>query len=275
VPSPRARIAILKHEADRGRDYLIDLFAEYWKEDGLDVRCVYGTEFVPADVAILHVDLSIVPDEYVELALRYPVTVNGRITDIRKSTTSRVLLRPDDPWPGPAIVKTDLNCGGLAEYRLARKRAPGWQKITRRLGRKLLRRHSYRIYPSIADVPRRAFHDPRLVVERFIPEREGDGYCIRVYQFLGDRHSCTRLVCTDPIIKAGGNWKSHPMEPDPGIEEIRRGLGFDYGKFDYVVHDGTVVLLDPNKTPGGSRFTPTPERVDRWRARAQGVLSFL
>jgi len=275
MPSPRARIAILKHEADRGRDYLIDLFAEYWKEDGLDVRCVYGTEFVPADLAILHVDLSIVPDEYVALAQRYPVTVNGRFTDIRKTTTSRVLLRPEHAWPGPAIVKTNLNCGGLSEYRLARQRAPAWQKPIRRLRRKLLRRHCYRIYPSIADVPRRAFDDPRLVVERFVPERESDAYCIRIYQFLGDRHACTRLVCTDPIIKAGGNWTSHPMEPDPGIEEIRRELDCDYGKFDYVVHDGEVVLLDANKTPGGSRFTPTPERIARWRSRAQGILSFL
>jgi len=30
----------------------------------------------------------------------------------------------------------------------------------------------------------------------------------------------------------------------------RRKLGFDYGKFDYVVHEGRAHLLDANRTPG-------------------------
>jgi hypothetical protein len=29
-------------------------------------------------------------------------------------------------------------------------------------------------------------------------------------------------------------------------------MGFDYGKFDYVVQNGEVVLFDANRTPGGS-----------------------
>jgi len=33
----------------------------------------------------------------------------------------------------------------------------------------------------------------------------------------------------------------------------RRKLGFDYGKFDFVVHEGRAVLLDANKTPGRAR----------------------
>lgn len=30
-------------------------------------------------------------------------------------------------------------------------------------------------------------------------------------------------------------------------------LGFDYGKFDFVMHEGRAVLLDANKTPGRAR----------------------
>jgi hypothetical protein len=32
--------------------------------------------------------------------------------------------------------------------------------------------------------------------------------------------------------------------------EIRDRLGFDYGKIDYVVHQGKVHIIDANKTPG-------------------------
>jgi hypothetical protein len=42
------------------------------------------------------------------------------------------------------------------------------------------------------------------------------------------------------------------------ILEVRRRLGFDYGKIDYVVHEGQVVLIDVNTTPvwGGRRLKP-------------------
>jgi len=33
------------------------------------------------------------------------------------------------------------------------------------------------------------------------------------------------------------------------IEALRERMGFDYGKFDYVIHEGRVILLDANKTP--------------------------
>jgi hypothetical protein len=35
----------------------------------------------------------------------------------------------------------------------------------------------------------------------------------------------------------------------------RSRLGFDYGKFDYVMHEGRAVLLDANSTPGISSRT--------------------
>ena len=60
------------------------------------------------------------------------------------------------------------------------------------------------------------------------------------------------------------------VEPHPEVLEIRRTLGFDYGKFDYVLHDGRVVLLDINKTPGESRII-RPAAMARLRHLASGI----
>ena len=55
---------------------------------------------------------------------------------------------------------------------------------------------------------------------------------------------------------------------------LRQELGFDYGKFDYVVHDGRPVLLDANKTTGAAGLPLTPELVAARRYRAEGLYSF-
>ncbi|MDR9365401.1 MAG: hypothetical protein RI575_08690 [Balneolaceae bacterium] len=55
---------------------------------------LFGTDrFVPADLLFMHVDLSIVPDEYFEFAEKYPIENNGNIKDIRKSTYGTHLNR--------------------------------------------------------------------------------------------------------------------------------------------------------------------------------------
>jgi hypothetical protein len=51
----------------------------------------------------------------------------------------------------------------------------------------------------------------------------------------------------------------------------REALGFDYGKFDYVEHDGEPILLDANKTPT-FRGDPEAQRV-RWLS--SGIEAFL
>ena len=103
-------IAVLFHENDRHRDlstYIVGHLAPFWREDGHQVTFLFGTRhFVPADILFVHVNLSVVPDRYVEFAARYPVAVNSRIRDIRKSVISRNLVGPGDPWDGPVIVKT-------------------------------------------------------------------------------------------------------------------------------------------------------------------------
>jgi hypothetical protein len=57
------------------------------------------------------------------------------------------------------------------------------------------------------------------------------------------------------------------VEPHAAVREWPAQLGFEYGKFDYVVHDGTPILFDVNKTVGsGEQSTPELEALRRHRA---------
>lgn len=287
----KLRIAILMHERDSrhvvGR-YIITLMAEHWRDDGHEVVFLFGTDtFLPADVVIVHVDLSVVPDSYLEFAARYPVAVNGRVTDIRKRTIGRDLtLEAGDAWTGPVIVKSDLNYGGLPERR--RLDQAGDPRLLRALRPHLSRwgltppslgasgPASYRVLESLAEVPAAVFGDPALVVQKFLPERDGPHYCVRHYSFLGDRSSCVRLRTAGPIVNGTNSAPVEPVDIHPRIVELREELGFDYGKFDFVVVDGEAVLLDANKTIGCARnIVNDPELRRLRRYRADGLYSFL
>jgi hypothetical protein len=58
------------------------------------------------------------------------------------------------------------------------------------------------------------------------------------------------VFSVDPIVKAR-NVTTRQVLPEspPGVRELRTMLGFDYGKFDYVLQAGRVVLFDANRTP--------------------------
>ena len=249
------RIVILMHEKDRhlraGRQqgvYLVSALVPYWREMGHEVNVVYGPDDVPdADVAIVHVDLSVVPENYLRAAARCPVVVNGRVRDIRKRRVSTNLLERGDPWPGPVIVKTDLNNGGIPE-RLRRARQAVDEVDVRRLRLGGLNR--YRIFQSLAAVPDAYFSDARLIVERFLPERLGDMYVIRTWVFFGDRERCRRFLSPHPLVKGRGMIPDEPVPVPDSIRAQRERLGFDFGKFDFVIHGEDGVLLDANSTPG-------------------------
>ena len=112
-------IVNLFHKNDRFYNparYIVHDMAGFWRADGHEVVYVYGVKrHVPADLLLVHVNLSVVPEEYLEYALRYPIALNGRVRDIRKSTLSRNLVAYGDDWDGPVIVKTDLNYAGQPE----------------------------------------------------------------------------------------------------------------------------------------------------------------
>ena len=246
------RILILTHEYDRFADsgYMVKGCFDAWRRAGHSIQAAYGVPWgLEADVVFVHVDVSVVPEEFRRFAAQFPVGINRGATDIRKRVVSRNLLQQGDKWDGQVIVKSDLNFGGAREWHhnsmaLRRKRPPPYPSVKTIL--------SYQIYPSIDAVPQNIWADPLYVVERFLPERDDRGYWLRCWVFFGDVERCNRYCCSEPIVK-GTNVIAKEQVPVPDELRIERErLGFDYGKFDFVVHDGQVVLLDANRTPSGA-----------------------
>jgi hypothetical protein len=282
------RVAVLFHEGDRPSElsgYIVDHLARCWREDGNSVIYLFGTRrFIPADLLFVHVNLSVVPDGYLEFASRYPIVVNGRIRDIRKSTTSRNLLRRGDSWDGRVIVKSDLNYAGEPERTLRQSRLtrhiPLWRRAARMVARVTGQQppfpswRDYLVFERLADVPESWFTNRHTVVERFRPEIENGLYHLRMYQFLGNRSSCSRLASPHPIVKASTSVRVEHIEPHPEIIAWRELLGIDYGKLDYVIHDGEVVLLDVNKTTGASRHLGDADLRAMRRYQAEGLYAY-
>jgi hypothetical protein len=269
----RRRIVILMQENARfgrlGRwldrpNYFVAQLARHWRGEGIEVRYLYDpARPMPGDLLFVHVDLSVVPEACIELAKSYPAAVNAKVRDIRKSVISRQIVRPDDDWDGPVIVKSDLNHAGFPEGRFSAARRPASLAMIGSPG-------DYPVYPHRREVPAAYFDDPDLVVERFLPERIGGRYCVRSYTFLGDREDTFILYSSHPAVKMGSVTGVEFTEVHPDIRKRRQAMGFDYGKFDYVVRDGQAILFDANKTPGRLpvRDADTAARV---RRRAAGI----
>lgn len=276
------RIAILFHaRRPPSVQYLVEILGRFWHDDGHEVVYLHGTErFVPADLLIVHVDLSVVPEPYLEFAARYPIVLNGRVRDVRKSVTSRQLVRPGDGWDGPVIVKSDLNHGGVPERMIG----PPWaQRLghARSVAARVAGRgvpattRDYRVFDRLDDVPARWLERSDLVVERFLPELEDGLYHVRMYLFLGDRGRCSRIGSTDPVFDATETIASEVVEPHPQVVSWARELGLDYGKLDYTLHDGEPVLLDVNKTVGAVDYLPGETMRAVRRRQADGLYGYL
>ena len=279
-------VAVLFGEGDRPENYVVSALANYWREDGIEVRYLFGTrEAVPADLLIVHVDLSVLPADYLRFARRYPRVLNGQVRDIRKRAFSRLLLSRCSDYGGPVIVKTDLNCGGQPEIRHFRHQIRRANPLLRLWHRRRLAcfiaaqgaaADTYRVYPSLQAVPDEDWDEPSRVVEKFVPERIEGRYAVRTYHFLGNSESFYLLLSDQPVVKGTTGVEARAFEPDPRLRVLRRALGFEYGKFDYVLHEGEPVLLDINKTVGlNTRFLHDPEIEKARRGRARGLHDFL
>jgi hypothetical protein len=272
------RIAVLFHENDRDRDlsaYVVTFLADIWRDAGHEVVFLYGIRrFVPADLVLVHIDLSVVPARYLRFARRYPIVLNGAVGDIRKRRYSESLVERGDDWAGPVIVKSDLNAAGHPERTLGRswltRRSLRWRRLLTR-SHPLAASGYYALYDGIAAVPPEHFADRRLVVEKFRPEMENGLYHARIYQFLGPHETCARLAAREPIVKNANTVHVEPVEPHAEIVAARRRFAMDYGKLDYVVHDGRAILLDVNKTATASA---SPVLQSARRHRAEGLYAY-
>jgi hypothetical protein len=258
------RIAVLFHALQLPHEveseYLVDLLADRWRQQGHEVRFLIGCrQWWPADVVIVHVDLSVVPWRYLRFARKYPIAINGRIVDIRKSAVSRCLVARGARYEGPVIVKTDLNSAGIPERRL-RARAPARRLLDRArrvipvLGppaAPLEYVKRYTIYESVQHVPAGILADPAFVVEQFHPEMQDNLYFTRRCYLLGDRavtHRLGRLGPFDGGVAEAFEW----VDNSPEVLRAAREAGLDFGCIDYTEHRGEAVIFDVNKTVGVS-----------------------
>ncbi len=214
---------------------------------------------------IMHVDLSLVPREYLKVAERYPQAINLGIPDIRKTTYSHNRVRPGDGYEGPVIVKSALNFGGVLEQKVRemkprsftgkmKKRIALWREareLRGDLGPGFVGKEGYRVYERRREVPDAWCVSKRVVVERFRPERDGEKYVLREWYFLGDHDWVNCEIGDDAIFTSGEKCTHLARRVPPEIRKIRKELGIDYGKIDYAfAENGEPVLFDVNKTIG-------------------------
>jgi hypothetical protein len=118
--------------------------------------------------------------------------------------------------------------------------------------KRMLPTSGYLVCADRRRVPSGVWRNPHLVVERFAAERDGSEYCCRHWVFFGDQEVSRRSISPQPVVKVDGKLE-YISEPVPEeLRTIRAQLGFDYGKFDYGIVDGEVVLYDVNPTPGSA-----------------------
>jgi hypothetical protein len=251
-------ITILVHPHDdfAGCSYLLQGVADEWRQSGTRVTVVRDPlRHLEADMAILHADVTVVPDEYLQFMRRYPLTINAGVKDISKRTISAHLVHDGDGYKGPVLVKTNRNCGGASEALHAQH--DSWLKRKIRSVRSRLHwswrasidMWDYRVFPSPDRVPLPVWFNPDLVVERFLPERRDGCYCLRTWIFLGDAEENLLFYANQPIVKSPVAVRIEKASVPDELREMRRKLGFDFGKFDYGMVDGKVVLYDVNRTP--------------------------
>jgi hypothetical protein len=216
---------------------------DFWIPGGCRIEVHRDVKELPkADAALVHVDLTHVPERFSQRAAQYPIAINAAVRDISKRRVCTTLVGPDDAYEGPVIVKTDFNHRALPERRIGLVQ-DDWSW--------LLPPDRYPVFARKADVPARVWRDPGLVVQRLHVERQGKFYVNRNWYFLGDRDIVTTFYRSDPVEKTDTEVKRLPLSDDvpDALRRRRAKLGFDYGKFDFVIENGEAVLLDANATP--------------------------
>ena len=267
----KKKIAILLHEHDnypKGRGHFIWSLCDVWREQGMEIEILKGIKkYREADLLIPHVDTTILPDGYAVFFQKYPRVLNHRVRDISKRGISQNLLTRDDAYAGPVIVKTNWNSGGIPDTHFPGRKIifatevkkrfwDGWlnnrrSRMTHDWGKiNCMNTDDYQVFPALKNVPEAIFNNESLIVERFLPEFENRVYYLRIYTFLGDRAYCARLGSPDPIVKNKNIVTREEVAIPNEVVNLRRELGFDYGKLDFVIHEGRVVVLDVNRTPG-------------------------
>jgi hypothetical protein len=256
--------------------HIASVLAEEWRAAGHHVL-VGPVSALDADIGILHMDRTIISPASVPENPGGRPFLNARLLDISKRRISRQLVTRNMRDIGPVIVKTDANAFGRPEW----TRLPWYRQ--QRLRRSLADPRSWRYlrvlppgdYPvlaSVSEVPAWVWDREDLVVERFLSEREGDHFILRVWMFFGGRGYATKIYGSSPVVKSRTIVRHEYVDEVPAeIQAVRRDLSIDYGKIDYAIVDGHPVVYDVNKTPA----SPGASRSKNVRRLAAGIQDFL
>lgn len=268
MTSPAKSIVILKDP--RQKRMFIDDIAERWKAAGHKVTVHRGPHRVPAaDVVILHVDRNQVPSSYLQSIERIPVVLNRAVTDVSRHRYTTEVVRPDDSYDGPVIIKTNANSGGIPDtlsprlsiaWKSLQRSCPTWLIPWQRLH--CLHPHFYPIYSHKSKVPSGVWNNSRLLIQKFLPEQENGIFYLRYWAFLGRFEWTGRYGADTPIVKRHRRVTSDlPCEIPPSVRDLRYRLGLDYGRIDFVMNRGEPVVFDVNKTlnTGGSASEYLPK----------------
>ena len=137
------------------------------------------------------------------------------------------------------------------------------------------RSSTYPVYERVAQVPVTVWWNRRLVVERYVPETHDDMFCLRTWLFLGRRELVWLSYARSPIVKTANTVHRERIADVPReLRQTRRSLGFDYGKFDYVIHNDRPELLDVTATPG-YRQPATPRLLALAQELGSGIFDLL
>src|SRR3954468_19031338 len=105
VSKPRRmppHIVVLVHEHDAfDARYFLHEIAQVWRErEGARISVLNGpqADLLTADLAILHVDLTVVPQDYLEYIRQYKLVLNGRVADISKRVVSNNIVHRRDGY---------------------------------------------------------------------------------------------------------------------------------------------------------------------------------
>lgn len=253
-----ARLHILTAgKRDYQRVHLVHKLAENWEKLGFQVSSGPLQE-VPAEVSVVlchwdqtQVDPALLPRNPHNIPI-----LNHDILDISKASFSPLIVTEGDTWAGPIIVKTNFNCFGQVEQK--QQRLSFIERLQKKLSKrhwKLARRLPPREYPvldTIGEVPSWVWSNQDLIVEKFLPEREGSLYSIRFWIFFGKHSYAYRLFSKEPMVKnreRSVRFEFLEAEPPEALLRFRKAHGLDFGKIDYVEYEGEVIAFDINKTP--------------------------
>ena len=230
------------------------MLCRIWKERGHGIS-ITSSSPVKGDGALLHIDTTRINPKLVPSFEGGMLVLNGRALDISKRLVSSNLVSAEDGYAGPVIIKTDDNAYGLPKVPLDpdHYKNLNYRRTVTADNWRSLRALPLDVYPILngkSEVPEWVWTRPDIVVERFMAEMEDGLYVLRIWVFLGRREYGIKLYGQNPIVKSTNLVRYEYIDEVPdGLRLERERLGFDFGKFDYVLHDGRAVLLDANKTP--------------------------